>query len=530
MKYTYVCLQAKGRDISKGRDNSKGRDISKGRDVSLKCKHSSSRTQIYTLNVGFFPFFLSTYSILDSSESRESMNFPISTVHQLLARQKGDDYSFPYMSSSSRSLGFSAASIRAFTSLSSTRDLRHDGCINTCVFSGDGRVIVSGSDDRKLKLWNATSFQLLDEIQTRHRHNIFHVDFSHHAPDCLLSAAADGSLRITNILTKAETLLHSSENILHMFQIDVDNPFLVYTAEEEGHITRIDLRSRVTDMIFQNQISRQLRPVKALAQSSYSGGSQLLVGGYGLEVGVLDLRMTLPPSSTLSSADHNRFTQIFSPLESSTSTDPALGQAPGQFSSISVSGLDYNRNGRSFVVSYQSDQIYLFNTAITGTLKTGASAALGGHINHETFLKRVKFFGPRDEYVIAGSDHGYVWVWDANSGRLLPESSCYSQARYKYPVADREACRVVNVLKADKNACNGAIPHPFLPQFATYGIEDRLQVWGYRTPENAPPFKEGKNDTYVPYWRNYSSTSVMRGLPDYFEKRIAQVFRRVFLF
>ena len=40
------------------------------------------------------------------------------------------------------------------------------------------------------------------------------------------------------------------------------------------------------------------------------------------------------------------------------------------------------------------------------------SRSYGGHINYETFLKDVAYFGPNDEYVVSGSDSGDVWVWD----------------------------------------------------------------------------------------------------------------------
>lgn len=34
----------------------------------------------------------------------------------------------------------------------------------------------------------------------------------------------------------------------------------------------------------------------------------------------------------------------------------------------------------------------------------------------------------------------------------------------------------------DGRTCNGAIPHPTAPVFASYGIDDDVKVWGYRGP------------------------------------------------
>jgi WD40 repeat protein len=53
----------------------------------------------------------------------------------------------------------------------------------------------------------------------------------------------------------------------------------------------------------------------------------------------------------------------------------------------------------------------------------GANAVFGGHQNYQTFLKQVAFFGPRDEYVVSGSDSGDMFIWDTRSGRLLVNGS-----------------------------------------------------------------------------------------------------------
>ena len=102
----------------------------------------------------------------------------------------------------------------------------------------------------------------------------------------------------------------------------------------------------------------------------------------------------------------------------------------------------------------------------------GALGMLGGHINYATFLKNVSFFGPRDEYVISGSDSGHLWIWTTASGNLdtlCPEDRC---------------CRVVNVLKADSHTCNGVVPHPIAPVLASYGIDRYLSTIHHHTPHS----------------------------------------------
>eukprot|EP01037_Dinobryon_pediforme_P035122 gene35122-41363_t len=86
---------------------------------------------------------------------------------------------------------------------------------------------------------------------------------------------------------------------------------------------------------------------------------------------------------------------------------------------------------------------------------------IGGHINYATFLKTVSFFGPRDEYVVSGSDSGHLWIWRTDSGRLT------------------------NLLTADDRTCNGVIPHPVFPLLASYGIDSDVKLWCCRSPPEA---------------------------------------------
>jgi WD40 repeat protein len=78
---------------------------------------------------------------------------------------------------------------------------------------------MSGSDDRTIKLWNlARNLEAITHthtIQTKHRGNIFCVDFSPENPNCLMSAAADGTLKCSYIDTKhAGNNVYSSDDIM----------------------------------------------------------------------------------------------------------------------------------------------------------------------------------------------------------------------------------------------------------------------------------------------------------------------------
>ena len=241
-----------------------------------------------------------------------------------------------------------------------------------------------------------------------------------------------------------------------MFLFDCESPSVLYTAEEVGHVHRIDLRTNANELLFVNKVSSSTEnsaglfrrtfssspgAVKVLAQSPHLGASQLIVGGSGFDLGLLDLRLGSRARHQLEGEDASTrfdcgdFVRTWSPCHPSktSAASPAVREAtPGAgFRSVSASGLHLSKDARSMVVSYQGDQIYTFDVRdSTREERSGATAIIGGHINYSTFLKSVSFFGPRDEYVVAGSDSGHIWVWETQ------------------PATDNMTCRVVNVLRA----------------------------------------------------------------------------------
>ena len=71
----------------------------------------------------------------------------------------------PRLKNVSKSIGFSVNHIKSFTKLKS--DIKHRGCINTVTWNTDGTKLVTGSDDRTVKIWDTSkSFQDIQLIET----------------------------------------------------------------------------------------------------------------------------------------------------------------------------------------------------------------------------------------------------------------------------------------------------------------------------------------------------------------------------
>ncbi|KAI8640122.1 WD40-repeat-containing domain protein [Parasitella parasitica] len=81
-----------------------------------------------------------------------------------------------------------------------------------------------------------------------------------------------------------------------------------------------------------------------------------------------------------------------------------------------------------------------------------------GHSNIET-IKDVDFFGPYGEYVVSGSDGGYLFVWD------------------------KKTSKIIQILQADRDIVNVAKGHPTLPILAVSGIDATAKIF---TPKSKP--------------------------------------------
>ncbi|KAL3123590.1 hypothetical protein niasHT_005135 [Heterodera trifolii] len=76
-----------------------------------------------------------------------------------------------------------------------------------------------------------------------------------------------------------------------------------------------------------------------------------------------------------------------------------------------------------------------------------------GHLNINTDIKESNWFGPDDQFIVAGSDCGSLFIWERNS-------QC-----------------IVKALKGDHYTVNCCQPHPLRCLIASSGIDDVIRFW-----------------------------------------------------
>ncbi|KAI3446298.1 hypothetical protein Pfo_002963 [Paulownia fortunei] len=352
---------------------------------------------------------------------------------------------------------------------------KHRGCVNTVSFNAAGDILVSGSDDRRIILWNWETGQIKLSFHSGHHNNVFQAKIMPYTEDrSIVTCAADGQVRHAQILEcGVETkVLAKHQGRVHKLAVEPGSPHIFYSCGEDGLVQHIDLRTGSATSLF---------TCKPIPSQSYFSTVHLnaitidprnpnlfAVGGSDQFARLFDIRKYKWDGS--SEFDHP--VDFFCP--------PHLIDDEN----VGITGLAFSDQSE-LLVSYNDEFIYLFTKDIglgpdptfTSQVSDGSDAgdktpdncsglslsnvdddvkaapqAYKGHRNCET-VKGVNFFGPNCEYVVSGSDCGRIFIWKKKGGEL------------------------VRVLEADKHIVNCIESHPHATVLASSGIEHDIKLW-----------------------------------------------------
>ncbi|KAF2322674.1 hypothetical protein GH714_028269 [Hevea brasiliensis] len=352
---------------------------------------------------------------------------------------------------------------------------KHRGCVNTVSFNADGDILVSGSDDRRVILWDWETEHIKLSFHSGHNNNVFQAKIMPYTDDrSIVTCAADGQVRHAQILERGavETaLLAKHQGQAHKLAIEPGSPHIFYTCGEDGLVQHFDLRTRRAMELFTCQPiadRRNYMPVVHLNAIAIDPRNPNLfaVAGSDEYTRVYDIRMYKWDAST----EFGRPTDYFCPSH-------LIGDEK-----VGITGLSFSDQSE-LLVSYNDEFIYLFmrdmgfgpNPDPSSRVPMGSDASemrpmdadektvpqvYKGHRNCET-VKGVSFFGPGCEYVASGSDCGRIFIWKKKGGELI------------------------RVMEADKHVVNCIEPHPHATVLASSGIETDIKIWTPKALERA---------------------------------------------
>lgn len=105
---------------------------------------------------------------------------------------------------------------------------KHKGCVNTVSFNADGDILVSGSDDRQVILWDWETGTVKLSFDSGHRSNIFQAKFMPFSDDrSIVTSASDGQVHPLFLKVHVQILF------LPALQNDNDISGKIYTLRKD---------------------------------------------------------------------------------------------------------------------------------------------------------------------------------------------------------------------------------------------------------------------------------------------------------
>eukprot|EP00245_Coleochaete_scutata_P006095 TRINITY_DN20231_c0_g1_i1.p1 TRINITY_DN20231_c0_g1~~TRINITY_DN20231_c0_g1_i1.p1 ORF type:complete len:558 (+),score=89.12 TRINITY_DN20231_c0_g1_i1:65-1675(+) len=342
----------------------------------------------------------------------------------------------------------------------------HKGCVNTVAFNPSGDLLLSGSDDREIIMWDWRQKTQVLKYASGHDNNVFQARVMPHSDDrTVVTAAADGQVRVGLVREDGavETKrLAKHKGRAHKIAIEPGSGRTFYSCGEDAVVRRFDLRERTSSVLFKCREEAESRVVRLnCIFINPRRPEYFALGGDDEYARVYDIRRL-----------NNDFSNPARPVDKFAPRH-LVGNQDGN---IHITAVSYSQQ-EELLVSYNDELIYLFDrsqgwgTSWSSASKKPrveddqASASLSepqvyeGHRNNKT-VKGVSFFGPNTEYVVSGSDCGHLFIWKKYGGEL------------------------VGLHQADSRVVNCLEPHPMETVLATSGIEEDIKIW---TPTKHKP-------------------------------------------
>eukprot|EP00761_Pharyngomonas_kirbyi_P013561 gb/GECH01013590.1/.p1 GENE.gb/GECH01013590.1/~~gb/GECH01013590.1/.p1 ORF type:complete len:397 (+),score=113.05 gb/GECH01013590.1/:1-1191(+) len=250
----------------------------------------------------------------------------------------------------------------------------HGGCVNTVQWNDAGTLIVSGSDDCYLNIWDYGSRELLQNISTGHTGNIFCAKFLPLSDDRrLVTCAADGDIKHIQLRegdsTSSSPIINTfnpHNNMVHKLDIEPGSPHVFFTASKDGSVRQFDLRRP------NNNNSDMVVNLKSLTTTTFGmevdsvsinpmKPNYFIIGGGDPYVRLYDRRMIRPIPAHASRHNDDEEYRYGCVKKVAPSAIVAKHSEENDGLTPHITGVRYNSRGTKAICTYSGDDIYLFD-------------------------------------------------------------------------------------------------------------------------------------------------------------------------
>ncbi|KAF3947515.1 hypothetical protein CMV_026359 [Castanea mollissima] len=325
---------------------------------------------------------------------------------------------------------------------------KHKGCVNTVSFNEDGDILVSGSDDRRVILWDWETGRIKLSFHSGHDNNVFQAKIMPCTDDrTIVTCAADGQVMLAQILERGVVevkTLGKHQARAHKLAIEPGSPHIFYTCGEDGLVQHFDLRTRTATELFtchpvdDRRRYRSVIPLNAITIDPRNP-NLFAVAGSDEYARLYDIRKYKWDGST----DFGQPTDYFCP--SKLRGDEHVG----------ITGLAFSEQSE-LLVSYNDEYIYLF----TRDMGLGPNPLPASPVSMGSDASEI------------GGDH------------QLPASPSAMDTDEKVIPQDYKGHRNCETVK-DKTIVNCIECHPHTMVLASSGIDDDIKMWTPKALEKA---------------------------------------------
>ncbi|CAH9129903.1 unnamed protein product [Cuscuta epithymum] len=350
--------------------------------------------------------------------------------------------------------------------LSLERELEgHQGCVNTISWNSRGSLLISGSDDTRINIWNYSNRKLLHSIETGHSANIFCTKFVPETSDELVvSGAGDAEVRLfrlsrlrgrrldENVISPSSVYQCHTRRVKKL-AVEIGNPNVVWSASEDGTLRQYDFRERAScppagashqecrnillDLRCGAKTSLADRPNHFFALKSCDISSTrphlLLVGGSDVFARLYDRRMLPPLSSSQTKLKPPSCVNYFCPMHLSDHGH----------SSLLLTHVAFSPNGEEVLLSYSGEHVYLMDVIPTRSAMRYSSSDVARLMNFSAVVKEVELQSSITDIFLSGSllkSHANTKLDKCKKLIQIAEISIQEEKNYYYGI---EACNDV---------------------------------------------------------------------------------------
>ncbi|KAF5320863.1 hypothetical protein D9619_000906 [Psilocybe cf. subviscida] len=402
----------------------------------------------------------------------------------------------------------------------------HTGCVNALSWAEDGNLLISGGDDKTVRLWRMSStdhtqeypFVCTSVISTGHRANIFNAKLLPYSTR-IASAAGDHQIRVFDATTAVETAPDAATTKFSYRQVGVqvirchddaakriateNSPDIFLSVSEDGTVRQHDLRT--PHNCSNKTCSSVLMKTDNYALSALSLSPitphQFVVAGES-EYGFLYDRRHL--KSTI----EGQWGKVPRAGQGMTTCVRRFGRPTEAKSHREhITGAKISRsNGHEVLLTYSGDAVYLYSTyddaankddfsakSASGTLSQDENAVespeddFGGPFRrrrriHKKYEPGVPIAMPRNRFVGA---QNVATVKDVNFVGPDDQWVVSGSDDGNFFIWDKKSEKLCGVYEGDSTIVNVIEGHPHFPLLAISGIDTSIKLFAPSFYENS---------------------------------------------